>query len=165
MSERPGLQRWAHPGWATLLGRGVRKRCPRCGGGDLYTSWFRMRDRCLRCGLRFEREPGFFVGAYLINFAIAIGTLFAVSMAFVALQVLNPGSGVAGPLIVGLVVAIVIPPVCYPYSRTIWSAIDIGMTPLEPDEEAEATAALATSSPNPLPDQARRRSSWPDRTV
>ena len=44
---------------------------------------------------------------------------------------------------VSVVVAIVAPIVMYPFSRTVWSAIDLGMTPLTPSEEAGAIAALA----------------------
>ena len=32
------------------------------------------------------------------------------------------------------------------FARTIWSAIDLGMTPLEPDELAEAEAARAATA-------------------
>jgi uncharacterized protein (DUF983 family) len=132
-----------------LLGRGIRKRCPRCGGGDLYPTWFHMVERCPTCGIRFEREPGFFVGAYLVNFAIAIGALFALSMGFVALKAVDPQAGVAGPLAVGVVIAVASPLLCYPFSRTVWSAIDIGMTPIEPDEESDAAAALDATRSSP----------------
>lgn len=30
--------------------RGWGKRCPSCGGGRLYTSYLRVRDRCITCG-------------------------------------------------------------------------------------------------------------------
>ncbi|HWJ99035.1 MAG TPA: hypothetical protein VNQ33_12805, partial [Acidimicrobiales bacterium] len=64
------------PEWPTLLWRGFAKHCPRCGGGHLYRNWFRMKERCPTCGYLFEREPGFFVGAYFINFGIVEGFLF-----------------------------------------------------------------------------------------
>lgn len=131
--------------WARLLGRGVLKRCPRCGGRGLYASWFRMRERCPTCGLRFEREPGFFVGAYTINLAISIVALFVLCMAFVAVKATNPDAGYLGFLVAGLVIALVAPVFCYPFSRTIWSAIDLVMTPLEPIEEAEAATAAAVA--------------------
>jgi len=34
----------------TLL-RGLRERCPRCGNGKLFESFFRLRPRCDACGL------------------------------------------------------------------------------------------------------------------
>jgi uncharacterized protein (DUF983 family) len=41
----------------TALGRGLRKRCPHCGQGQLFDGW-RHLERCSRCGLVFERNPG-----------------------------------------------------------------------------------------------------------
>jgi len=125
--------------------RGLRKRCPNCGGRQVYDSWFRMKERCGDCGLRFEREPGFFVGAYLINLTVAFVLLFLLCMAFVAWKAINPDADVVGPIIFGVVVGIVVPPLFYPYSRTVWSAIDIGMAPLEPAELADAAAAHAAA--------------------
>ncbi len=137
--------------WARMLGRGVLKRCPRCGGRRIYASWFRMLERCPTCGLKFEREPGFFVGAYLINFAISIVALFVLCMVFVAVKATNPDAGYVGFLVAGLVIAVAAPVFCYPFSRTIWSAIDIAMSPLDPTEEAEAATAAAAEDPTPTP--------------
>ena len=54
-----------------MLGRALLKRCPLCGAGKLFTGWFRMKERCPGCGYLFEREEGFFLGAYVINLGIA----------------------------------------------------------------------------------------------
>jgi len=120
--------------WEVMLKRGIRKHCPRCGAGKLYESWFRMKRRCPRCGFMFEREPGFFVGAYFINFAFTEGLLFVVVMSFVFVLANNAGASIVPPLVVGGILALLAPLVFYPYSRTIWSAIDLAMTPLELDE-------------------------------
>ena len=42
----------------TALARGLRKRCPHCGEGRLFAGWSRHLERCDRCGLVFERNPG-----------------------------------------------------------------------------------------------------------
>ncbi len=143
-APRRNATRRSKPPWARLLWRGVRKRCPECGGGGIYATWFRMKERCPTCGLRFEREPGFFVGAYLINLALAFTLLFLTSMVFVAWKAANPDAGVVAPIGAGIVIALVAPPLFYPYSRTLWSAIDIGMTPLEPAEREEAAASIGS---------------------
>ncbi|ALE15553.1 hypothetical protein AMC99_00237 [Altererythrobacter epoxidivorans] len=36
--------------WAAIL-RGIRGRCPRCGGGSLFRKWLKPRDACPACGL------------------------------------------------------------------------------------------------------------------
>ena len=41
----------------TALGRGLRKRCPHCGEGRLFSGWS-FFERCSVCGLVFARNPG-----------------------------------------------------------------------------------------------------------
>ena len=43
--------------WMTALRRGLRKRCPHCGEGKLF-SWWHQRESCSNCGLVFTRNPG-----------------------------------------------------------------------------------------------------------
>jgi uncharacterized protein (DUF983 family) len=128
------------PGWGSLLWRGITKRCPHCGSGHVFEGWFHMKERCPRCALRFEREPGFFVGAYLINFAVAIILLFVVCMVIVAMKALDNSADLTVPFVVGAIIAVGVPPFFYPFSKTVWSAIDIGMTPLEVHELEDAAA-------------------------
>jgi uncharacterized protein (DUF983 family) len=42
---------------ATALGRGLRRRCPHCGEGQLFSGWS-FCQRCSVCGLVFARNPG-----------------------------------------------------------------------------------------------------------
>jgi uncharacterized protein (DUF983 family) len=42
---------------ATALGRGLRKRCPHCGEGPLFSGWS-FNDCCSTCGLVFAQNPG-----------------------------------------------------------------------------------------------------------
>jgi uncharacterized protein (DUF983 family) len=51
--------------------------CPRCRRGPIYrTSLWRgflnMYERCPHCGLKFEREQGYFVGAMYISYLLSI---------------------------------------------------------------------------------------------
>ena len=34
-----------------------------------------MNDRCPRCGLNFNREPGYFLGAMYISYALALAVI------------------------------------------------------------------------------------------
>jgi uncharacterized protein (DUF983 family) len=45
------------PDFATALGRGLRKRCPHCGRGALFSGWTHLAS-CSVCGLVFERNSG-----------------------------------------------------------------------------------------------------------
>jgi len=137
--------------WDVMLKRGLRKRCPRCGSGHLYTSWFRMKDRCPGCGFKFDREPGFFIGAYFINFVIAEGFMFVMLMVYIAALNRDSGTSQVGPIVLGLTFAIVCPLVFYPFARTIWSAIDLAMSPLELDEIIAARDHLSGADTVPTP--------------
>jgi uncharacterized protein (DUF983 family) len=46
------------PKLSTLLGRGVRKRCPHCGRGVLFQRWIKLHDRCSVCGLQYLPNQG-----------------------------------------------------------------------------------------------------------
>ena len=136
--------------WPTLMLRGLTKRCARCGGRGIYDSWFRMKERCPTCGFLFEREPGFFVGAYLINFAVVIVLLFVACMGFVAMKAIDPEASATVPLVICGVVALVVPLVFYPFARTIWAALHLASSPIEP-QEVDAAAAFLRGDPVPAP--------------
>jgi len=51
--------------------------CPRCRRGSIYrTSFWRgflnIYERCPYCGMKFEREQGYFVGAMYISYGLSI---------------------------------------------------------------------------------------------
>ena len=128
------------PGRGRMLARGLLKRCPLCGSGHLFDGWFRMKERCPRCGYLFEREEGFVLGAYVINLAVAQGLviLLAVVPAIVLLA-RNPDTSIV-PLVVGGVLGAVIGPlVFYPFSKTVWTAFDLIMRPVWVGEPTDRT--------------------------
>src|SRR5689334_22701285 len=56
----------------------LARRCPRCGEGKVYCGLVSMNATCPVCGLRFEREPGYFVGSMYVSYffaMIVLGTL------------------------------------------------------------------------------------------
>lgn len=113
-----------------LLARGFRRQCPRCGAGDLFPSLLTIHDPCPRCGLIFEREEGYWLGAMIVSFAI-IEAVFGA--AFVLTMVVTwPDVPWTGLLIVGLVVTAIFPFLISPWTRTLWMALDRAFLP-EPE--------------------------------
>jgi hypothetical protein len=103
-----------------------------------------MAERCPRCGMRFEREEGFFLGAYVVNFAVTEGLLLLLLMAYVLVQANSTDGVPVLPVVLATVVAAVLMPLAfYPLARTIWVAVELVMRPLEIDEEADADAHRA----------------------
>jgi hypothetical protein len=90
-----------------------------------------MVDRCPQCEFRFEREQGGFIGAIGIN---TIVTFVILLVLVVTSFLLTYPDGVGLALIVTLSAAIVLPVFFYPFSKTLWVAIDLAMRPLEPGE-------------------------------
>jgi uncharacterized protein (DUF983 family) len=135
------------PGVATLLWRGVGRRCPRCGGRRALDSWFRLAERCPDCGYRFVREDGFWLGAYVINFVVVEAIIGAVLFGYIFVAANNPDSSAVPIIVAGVVAAIAAPILFFPFSRTIWAAIDLAIRPLEPAEEAEAVTYIESLSP------------------
>jgi uncharacterized protein (DUF983 family) len=48
----------AEPTALQAIGRGARRRCPRCGQGRIFEKFIEVRDRCDRCGFVFEERSG-----------------------------------------------------------------------------------------------------------
>src|SRR5437016_5260742 len=119
MQRRPGEPDDA----LTILMRGVLKRCPRCGQGHLFRRWLRMPAACPRCGLRFEREEGAFLGSLVVNYAATGVVFFALLIGW---MVIGGSEHVAWvPLIlVSIGVIGLVPVLFYPFAKTIWAAID-----------------------------------------
>jgi uncharacterized protein (DUF983 family) len=113
----------------TLLRRGVRRRCPVCGQGRLFRWWVRMIERCPRCRLRFQREPGEWLGSWFLN--ICLAQVLVVTFVIAGVVAFYPHPPIAVLATVGGAGTVVFPLWFFPYSRTIWVAIDLAMRPLE----------------------------------
>jgi uncharacterized protein (DUF983 family) len=124
------------PTKSTMLWRGATKRCARCGSGDLFDGWFTIVERCPRCGLRFEREEGYWAGALAINIGVAAAVFAVVLVVGVAFTAPNIPVGELLAVLVPLMV--VVPIAYYPFSKTVWVAVDRALLQhLDPDERLD----------------------------
>lgn len=129
-----------------LLWRGVRRRCPVCGGGRVVHGLFRVAERCPRCNFAIRRDDGHWIGAVGINTVVTFGLLLA-TLAIVFALTWSDRRGL--PVFVSaFAVAAVVPVVFFGPSQTLWSAIDLAMRPLEPGDEVD---------PRWIPPPVRRR--------
>jgi len=128
------------PSVGVLLRRAVTLRCAWCGDRPGFRrGWFRRADSCRHCGLSVQRGlEGFELGAATVNATLTFGVLVVVS----AVSVVTTYPDVAvGPLLISLgIAAILMPIVFYPFTYTIWFAIELLM---EPPSAADVAAAAA----------------------
>ena len=111
-----------HPSRARMHWRGLTRRCARCGSRHLVRLWFSMVADCPRCGLHLEREAGYWTGAMAIN-VILVGGVFTV-LFVIAIALTIPDVPVV-PLLAFFVPFMALGPlVAYPFSKTVWVAID-----------------------------------------
>ena len=92
----------------------------------MFRGWVRMHDACPVCRLTFAREPGYFVGAMYVSYALAVPTL-----ALLAVLVYRLLPGWSGLWILAATLPLFLPlaPLIFRYSRVIWAHLDWTIDP------------------------------------
>jgi uncharacterized protein (DUF983 family) len=113
----------------TKIGRALRLKCPRCGAGGILKGWFSLQPRCPSCALALDRGEGtdYWLGAYAINLVLAEGLAAVIALA--VLWATWPRYMTAQVL--GMVLAVALPILLFPFSRTLWLAWDLAFRPRE----------------------------------
>jgi uncharacterized protein (DUF983 family) len=144
--QGPRTETWDLPRdtWNRFLatmGRALTRRCPYCGSPGVYDGYFALRERCPRCGVQFEREEGYFLGAYALNLIVAefIGLGLAIFLIFrTDLRHLD----LIWQELIAVALAIAFPVALFPFSRTVWIALDLMFHPPERTTERQLRGTL-----------------------
>lgn len=131
VSERTGLIR--------LLARGALKRCARCGEHKLFRRWLTMVPACPRCGLRFEREEGAWLGGVVINMGAT--QTFVIILLVAGLVLTWPDVPLVKLLIVDAVLITAFSMWFLPFSKTLWVAIDLWLRSGDAEDRADIDRA------------------------
>ena len=119
----------------------LREKCPRCDKGDLFeykkylpisSKPFQMKEYCPNCGLKYEREIGFYYGAMYVSYGLNVGLLATLAITyylflrdiFTWLQF-----GIGFFLFTLLLIAVI-----FRFSRSIWLTM---FTKYEPEKRNE----------------------------
>lgn len=99
-----------------IIVRGLTNCCPNCGVNRLFKEGklFELNDGCPDCGLRFEKDEGFFLGAMSLNYGVTL-------VGYLVPVVLLWYFGIlGGRLAVGLAIggALIVPMLLYRSSRS-----------------------------------------------
>jgi uncharacterized protein (DUF983 family) len=117
-----------------VLIRGLKLKCPACGGSSLYKSAFKMQERCPVCGLVYGREQGYFVGAIYINVMATEALILLVYLVSLITGFVN--ERVIFPLMIGM--AVVLPLIFFRLSRSLWLSIDHIVSPRPRDRKGSS---------------------------
>jgi uncharacterized protein (DUF983 family) len=103
-----------------VLGRALRLKCPSCGETKLFESFLKVRQACDLCGMVFQQEQGYFIGAIYLNvgltYFLILGT-YAVSLIFWS-TISNRA------YVIMLAFAAVVPIAFFRWSRSLWLAVN-----------------------------------------
>jgi uncharacterized protein (DUF983 family) len=122
-----------------MFGKGSRiysilaMKCPRCHEGDMfetknpYKKMSAINKTCPHCGLRYEREMGFFFGAMYVSYMLNIALFVTCIVAYFVLL----DQYIEGWLLMTIYVSltVILIPVYYRLSRTIWINFFISYDP------------------------------------
>lgn len=101
-----------------ILARGLTNRCPNCGGRTLFKegTLFQVNKECPRCGLKIEKDEGFFLGSMTLNYGITL-------VGFLTPVLILAYKGVIGTtaaIVIAGAGAILVPLLLYRSSRSWW---------------------------------------------
>jgi uncharacterized protein (DUF983 family) len=107
----------------------VHGLCPRCRTGEIFrrSVWLfpGMYERCVECGLKFEREQGYFLGAMYIGYGLGIGAIALLAVLVWEVTEWPLMRSVVG----GIVLFVPLAPVLTWMSRVLWIWMDQGIDP------------------------------------
>jgi uncharacterized protein (DUF983 family) len=95
----------------------VKQLCPRCREGAIFRGHITMNETCPTCGLRFEREQGYFMGAMYFSYALSIpilGVLILIG------YLLLPNLRIEFTILLASAAYVPFMPIVFRYSRVLW---------------------------------------------
>jgi uncharacterized protein (DUF983 family) len=105
----------------------IRQRCPRCRLAPLFHGLFAMHETCPLCGLRFQRDQGYFLGAMYVSYPISAVLICAMLWLGSLLLPEWHLNWVLFAVVLPLFLPMV--PLVFRYSRTLWIWFDHGADP------------------------------------
>ena len=102
----------------------LKQRCPHCLQGQVFISMWKMNPICPNCGIKFEREDGYFMMSVFIGYVI--GAVIALP---VCLLMYFLGAALHWYFITSITVILLLIPLIFRYARLIWMHLDEVLDP------------------------------------
>jgi uncharacterized protein (DUF983 family) len=113
----------------------IKMTCPRCGKGDLFEKSnpysagkiLAMHKNCSNCGMRYERESGFFFGAMYVSYALNIALFVSATVAYYVYfeDKIDWKWYISGYVALTLLLS----PIIFRLSRSLWLIMMVGYDP------------------------------------
>jgi uncharacterized protein (DUF983 family) len=126
--EQPQAEK---PSYATLISRALRLRCPACGRAKLFRNWLSMNDPCPECGRKFDRAPGYLLGAIYFNYGATALLVVIFYFTFFLTKQLTGKQLLWTPT----AFSVLFPLWFFRYARALWIAFDERWDPWPNEEE------------------------------
>ena len=104
----------------------LRGRCPGCGRGPIFRTFWTSHPACPQCGLRFEREVGYFTGAMYVSYALAVPVM-GLCAALVLLAA--PQLSFEATAVLAALLFLPFVPFIFHFSRILWIHLDRTIDP------------------------------------
>lgn len=114
----------------------LRQRCPVCLEGVVFKGLFGMHSHCPVCGVKYERETGYFLNSMFIGYTVGFFILVPTA---VWLFFLNVDLLVFSTVII--LETVLIYPLIFRYSRLVWMYGDQLLDPRKPENESHPDTA------------------------
>lgn len=98
----------------------LRLRCPVCREGTVFTGPYAMNETCPHCGIRFERENGYFLGAMVFAYVMGVASVVPTIILLVRRYEAEMPTVIGVPILQLLLLQ----PLIYMYSRMMWMYLD-----------------------------------------
>ncbi|WP_300664194.1 DUF983 domain-containing protein [Fluviicola sp.] len=122
-----------------LVGKGsklnsvFKMKCPRCQEGEFFISHpydmknlGKIHSNCSKCGLKYEKEVGFYYGAMYASYALGVA-LFVTC--WVSFNFFFPGAGTWTQIAIISGLSIFLSPYLYALSKIIWANLFFSYDP------------------------------------
>jgi uncharacterized protein (DUF983 family) len=102
-----------------------RFKCPKCQSGEFFVSHpydlsriGDIQEHCSSCGLKYEKEPGFYYGAMYVAYALGVALFVTLWTSF---NLFFPTVSVGFQIFAIVFSTIVLSPLLYALSKIIWA--------------------------------------------
>lgn len=128
-----------------LIGKGsklysiFKMKCPRCQEGEFFVSHSydiknagNTHEHCSHCGLKYEKEPGFFQGAMYVSYALGVALFVTLWVSF---NLWFPSMSTGTQVTIVAISSFLLTPYMYALSKIIW--INLFTSYREPEDRTK----------------------------